>query len=197
MPPQANHQEEAPSYGGQSFQPFDFDETVEPDLYDGEYELVVNDVTFRMSNPDPTTGVQYPQLVLEWKASETFEESEECRRSVGNTVSEFLTFRPRGDRKGNMSKQRLTLLRNKFGIESDVVPSQIRSPADFDDLRNALKGQSTRASIVNKVDKTGQNRTNVIITQAGAVEEVEEEETPKPAARRPAPAKPKSKSARR
>jgi hypothetical protein len=197
MPPQANHQEEAPSYGGQSFQPFDFDETVEPDLYDGDYELVVNDVTFRMSNPDPTTGVQYPQLVLEWKASETFEESEECRRSVGNTVSEFLTFRPRGDRKGNMSKQRLKLLRNKFGIESDVVPSQIRSPADFDDLRNALKGQSTRASIINKVDKTGQNRTNVIITQAGAVEEVEEEEAPKPAARRPAPAKPKSKSARR
>jgi hypothetical protein len=182
----SNHQEEASTYGGQSFQPFEYDETVEPDLYDGDYELVISDVQFRMSNPDKETGVQYPQLQLEWKATETYEESEECRRSVGNTVTEFLTIRPKGDRKGNMSKQRLTQLRNRFGIESDVIPARIQSPADFDDIRNVLKGQTTRGTAANKVDKTGQNRTNINIAQVGGVDETEEvEETPARSVSRP------------
>ncbi len=185
MPSNSHSTEETQSYGGQSFQPFEFDETVEPDLYDGSYELEISDVKFRMSNPDKATGVAYPQLVIEWKAVETTEESEECRRSVGNTISEFLTFRPKGDRKGNMSKQRLTLLRNKFGIGSDVMPTQITSPSDFDDLRGALKGQRVVATAVNKIDGTGAMRTNLIIETAGggAVETEEEESPAKPAAK--------------
>jgi hypothetical protein len=186
MPP-SNHAEEQQSYGGQSFQPFEFDETVEPDLYDGSYELEISDVKFRMSNPDASTGVAYPQLVIEWVARETSEESEECRRSVGNTISEFLTFRPKGDRKGNMSKQRLTLLRNKFGIGTDVMPTQITSPSDFDDLRGALKGQRMTATAVNKTDKTGALRTNLVIEASGGGA-TEEDETPaKPAATKAAP----------
>jgi hypothetical protein len=190
MPPSNNHAEEQQSYGGQSFQPFEFDETVEPDLYDGSYELEISDVKFRMSNPDASTGVAYPQLVIEWKAIETTEESEECRRSVGNTISEFLTFRPKGDRKGNMSKQRLTLLRNKFGIGSDVMPTQITSPSDFDDLRGALKGQRMIATAVNKTDKTGALRTNLVIEASGG-----EETVAKPAAKSPKATAAKSKAA--
>src|SRR6266852_3028853 len=110
-----NHMDESPqTYGGQQFQPFEFDESVDPDLFDGLYEVTISDVKFRMSNPDKLTGVSYPQLVVEWRAESTYEDSDECKRSVGNSVSEFLTFRPKGDRQGNMSKQRLTMIRNHF-----------------------------------------------------------------------------------
>jgi hypothetical protein len=199
MPATSNHQTEDATYGGQSFKPFEFDETVEPDLYDGKYTVVVSDVKFRLSNPDATTGDSYPQLVIEWKAEETSEESEECQRSVGNTISEFITFRPKGDRKGNMSKQRLVLLRNRFGIDTDVLPAQITSAADFDDLRAALKGQRTEANAVSKADKMGAMRTNLqIIGVGGDAEETEEEA---PVARKAAPLKKapaaKGKAARR
>lgn len=182
-----NHMTEEQTYGGAGFQPFDFDETVEPDLADGQYVLEISDVKFRMSNPDKQTGVAYPQLVLEWKAISTEEEDERCQKSIGGRSSEFLTFRPKGDRSGNMTKQRLTLLRNRFGIDTDVLPSTISSPADFDPLKEALKGQQTAAQIVNKPDKTGTLRTNIqILTDA---EGTVEEEAPPPRATAKAPAK--------
>jgi hypothetical protein len=86
-----------------------------------------------------------------------------------------------------MSKQRLTLLRNKFGIGSEAVPTQLTSPSDFDDLRGALKGQRVVATAVNKIDKTGALRTNLIIEASGGgngAAESEEDETPaKPTAK--------------
>jgi hypothetical protein len=173
-----NHMDESPqTYGGQQFQPFEFDESVDPDLFDGLYEVTISDVKFRMSNPDKLTGVSYPQLVVEWRAESTYEDSDECKRSVGNSVSEFLTFRPKGDRQGNMSKQRLTMIRNHFSIDTDVVPKRIRSQADFDELRNALKGQTATMRASSKTDKTGALRTNLAFEGGGggAVEEQEEE----------------------
>lgn len=173
-----NHMDEEQRGYGQEFQPFEFDESVEPDLYDGLYEMSIVDVKFRLSNPDKLTNAAYPQLVIEWKAESTYEDSDECKRSVGNTVSEFLTFRPKGDRKGNMSKQRLTLIRNKFGIDSDVVPTTIRSKADFDGLRAVLKSQTATMRAISKMDNTGSLRINLMFEdgEGGGAAEVEEEE---------------------
>jgi hypothetical protein len=175
----SNHQEEAASYGGQSFKPFEFDETVEPDFADGEYTAIIENATTRMSNPDKDTGVRYPQVVLDWKAEETSEESEACQRSVGNTTREFLSLRPKGDRAGNLHKQRITMLRNRFGIESDVIPSPLSSLADLDDLCAALKGQRTRV-VASSAIRGGQLRTNLEIIMEGEVgEETEEASVPK------------------
>lgn len=185
---------EEQSYGNQAFAPFEFDEEVAPDLADGVYTLEVADIKYRLGNPDKITQVRYPQLVIEWKATDTNEESEDCRRSVGNTVSEFLTFRPKGDRKGNMTRQRLTLLRNKFGVDSTANPTRITGESDFDELRNALKGQQALMRATNKIDNTGANRTNLTFEDedaGGGEEEVEAAPPPRQAAARQ-PAKPSS-----
>jgi len=180
------------SYGGQTFEPFEFDESVDPDLPDGvTYELTINDVKVRLSNAD-ASGHQYPQMILEWKALSTEDESKEAQRGVGQTTSEFITLRPKGDRKGNLSKQRLTLLRNRFGIDSDVVPTQMRSLDDLQPLADALKGQTLTAPVKSAKDKTGAWRTNIIIKMEGGVD-VEAEETEEPP--KPKAAKATTKSA--
>jgi hypothetical protein len=183
--PQMNHATDDAdmSYGGQSFQPFEFDETVDPDLPDGlTYELQISDVKTRLSNAD-AAGRQYPQAIIEWKALSTEDESEVAQRAVGNTTSEFITFRPKGDRKGNLSKQRLTRIRNVFGIGSEVVPTSFTETwqDDMQPLCDALKGQTTTRKIKSKLDNRGQWRSEVILEMAnggGDDTEVEVEETP-------------------
>lgn len=196
-----NHQTEAAGYGGESCEPFEFDETVEPDLADGTYDLEVT-AKPRMSNPDKATGRQYPQILLEWKALDTDEDSEECRRSVGNTTSEFLTLKPKGDKSGNFSKRRMTLLRNRWGI--DPISGAISVAADLQPICDAFTGQQTKGTVVNKADKTGTMRTNINLVSEGgsAVEEEEVEVAPaaKPATKKPATkaaAKPAAKASKR
>jgi len=186
-----NHQTtEEPSYGGSSFQPFEFDESVEPDLPDGvTYEMTISDIKPRLSNADQS-GNQYPQMIIEWKALSTDDESEEAQRGVGQTTSEFITFRPKGDRKGNLSKQRLTVLRNRFGIDSDVVPKSFSAEweSDLQPLVDALKGQTTTAPVKSKKDKMGTWRTEVTMTMAAGGDALVEEEEAPPAKKAPAKA---------
>ena len=194
----SNHQTEETTYGGEAFAPFEFDEEVAPDLAEGLYTMEISDIKYRIGNPDKVTGVRYPQLVVEWKATDTSEDGEDCRRSVGNTVSEFLTFRPTGDRKGNMTRQRLTLLRNKFGVDSSSVPTRITSQSDFNDLRSALKGQTANMRATNKIDNTGAMRTNLAFAddeEGGGEEEQQEERQAAPPPRSNTKAKPAAKPA--
>lgn len=194
----SNHmqQQTEESYAGSGFQPFDFDEEVAPDLHDGDYVMEITEAKARLSNADQQTGVQFPQILLEWTAREALDEAEENQNDVGNTVSEFITLRPKGDRKGNLSKQRLTALRNRFGIDSSVVPAKLTSLDDLNDLCAALKGQTTKMSAKNRVSNDI-NRTNLNFASDSGGEETTQEEAPKAPAKKPAAQKPAKGNAKK
>jgi hypothetical protein len=152
-----NHQEAAGSYGGSSFKPFSLDvDTIEPDAYPGQYEGRVDRCKAQMSS----TGK--PMLIVEWKITSTSDESEDCQKSVGGSVADFIVFA--AGRDGNPAKVKLRTLRDRMGLDPDVIPTTISSLDDLKELGQALKGQTLEIWVANKTDGDGNVRTNVHYT---------------------------------
>jgi hypothetical protein len=190
-----NHQNDAGSYGGSSFKPIPLDvDTIEPDAYPGGYEARVDRVKSQMSS----TGK--PMLIVEWKILGTDDESEDCQKSIGGSVADFIVFA--AGRDGNPGKVKLRTLRDKLGLDPDVIPTTLNSLEDLKELGQALKGQTMPIWVSAKTDADGNVRTNVHYTAPrtaggmGAMDNGDEEEA-HTTARRTATAKPKGKPARR
>jgi Protein of unknown function (DUF669) len=194
-----NHKGEGGSYGGASFAPMTYDtDAIEPDAYAGEYEAKVADVKFRLTN----NGGK-PMIHLEWQITGAVEDTEECQKSVGSKVSDWIVLA--ADKTGNRGKVKLRTLRDTLELDPDVIPAQISSFADLEELATALRGQSMHIWVTTSTDNDGNVRTNVNYAAprgAGGMapmgdEEQEEQEAPKPAAKKSAPTKAAPKKAAR
>lgn len=183
-----NHTQDAGSYGGSSFKPFVLDvDTIEPDAYPGEYEARVDRVKSQMSS----TGK--PMLIVEWKILGTNDESEDCQKSIGGSVADFIVFA--AGRDGNPGKVKLRTLRDKMGLDPDVIPTTLSGLEDLKELGQALKGQTLSIWVSSKTDADGNVRTNVHYTAprtAGGMGPMDngDEEEARPAARKPTAKKP-------
>jgi hypothetical protein len=194
-----NHQNDAGSYGGSSFEPISNDvDTIEPDAYPGEYQAVVAAAKPKMSNSGK------PMLIVEWKLLGTEDESEGCQKSIGSTVPDYIVYQ--AGRNGNTAKVKQRNLRDTLELDPDVIPGAITSLDDLKPLAQALRGQKMTVWIANKTDDDGNVRTNVHYTaprSAGTMgamgngdEEAEEAQAPA-RGKAAASVKPKGKPARR
>jgi hypothetical protein len=188
-----NNVQQTQGYGGQSFEPMTYDvDTIEPDAYAGAYTGEVDNVKFKFS------GSGKPMIVLEWKLTETADESEECQKSVGSNVTDWIVLA--NDKSGNRGKVKLRTIRDTFGLDIDLSTMSIETVTA---LGAALKGQSMPVWIATNKDDDGNVRTNVHYTAPrsagmapmGGQEEEEETPAPKPATRKPAATKAPAKKA--
>jgi hypothetical protein len=196
-----NHQNSGGTYAGANFEPMSYDvEEIQPDAYDGEYEATIEKVAFK-----GTKSKNQPMIELTWKLTGTENDSENCQKSIGAQVRDWIVLA--NDRSGNRGKVKLRVLRDTLGLDPDVLPTQISSFDDLAELGNALKGQSMKVWISTNTDPDGNVRTNInYAAPRGAStmapmgdEEAEVEETKpatKAAGKKPAPAK-ATKGARR
>jgi hypothetical protein len=189
-----NHQNSGGTYAGANFEPMSYDvEEIQPDAYDGEYEATIEKVAFK-----GTKSKNQPMIELTWKLTGTEDDSENCQKSIGAQVRDWIVLA--NDRSGNRGKVKLRVLRDTLGLDPDVLPTQISSFDDLAELGNALKGQSMKVWISTNTDPDGNVRTNInYAAPRGAStmapmgdEEAEVEETKpatKAAGKKPAPAK--------
>lgn len=193
-----NHQNNAGSYAGATFQPMSYDvEEIQPDAYDGQYEGKIEKVVFK-----GTAKENKPMIEVTWKLVSTEDDSENCQKSVGAQVRDWIVLA--NDRTGNRGKVKLRTLRDTLGLDPDVLPSQISSFDDLAELGTALTGQSMPVWISTSTDNDGNVRTNInYAAPRGAStmapmgdEEVEEAPKPKAAAKKTA-AKPAQAGKRR
>lgn len=151
----SNHTGKSGSYGGASFAPVSYDvEQIEPDAYAGAYEGTIDRVQFKLTQK---TG--QPMIVVDWKLMSTEDESEECQKSVGSTVTDWIVLA--NDKSGNRGKIKLRVLRDTLGLDPDVLPTQISSFDDLKDLAVALKGQTMPVWVSTNTDNDGNVRTNI------------------------------------
>ena len=193
-----NHQNSGGTYAGANFEPMSYDvEEIQPDAYDGEYEATVEKVAFK-----GTSKKNQPMIELTWKLTGTEDESENCQKSIGAQVRDWIVLA--NDRTGNRGKVKLRVLRDTLGLDPDVLPTQISSFDDLAELGNALKGQSMKVWISTNKDPDGNVRTNInYAAPRGAStmapmgdEEVEEVEAPKAKTATAAGKKPAAKGAK-
>jgi hypothetical protein len=185
-------QQQTQGYGGQSFEPMTYDvDQIEPDAYAGAYTGEIIKCGFKFS------GSGKPMVVMEYKLTETADESEECQKSVGSSVTDWIVLA--NDRTGNRGKVKLRTLREHFGLDIDF---STMSTDTIKELETALKGQSLPVWITTNKDNDGNVRTNVQLSaprtagmapMGGQEEEVEEPAVPARKASapkgKPAPAK--------
>lgn len=182
----------AGSYAGATFEPMSYNaDVIEPDAYEGAYEATIDNVKFQ-----PTKKTNKPMIVIEWKLTGTEDESDDCQKSIGSKVSDWIVLA--NDKTGNRGKVKLRTLRDNLNLDPDVIPTTISSFDDLKELGVALKGQSMPVWVTTSTDDDGNVRTNVNYAAprgAGGMapmgdEEPEEEEAPKAQARGKTQAKP-------
>jgi hypothetical protein len=150
-----NHQNSGGTYAGANFEPMSYDvEEIQPDAYDGEYEATIEKVAFK-----GTKSKNQPMIELSWKLTGTEDDSENCQKSIGAQVRDWIVLA--NDRTGNRGKVKLRVLRDTLGLDPDVLPTQISSFDDLAELGNALKGQSMKVWISTSTDNDGNVRTNI------------------------------------
>ncbi len=190
---QTNHQTDEVM----DFAPVDYDVNhVPPRIAAGRYQATVQ------ASSKPTRQDKLPMLVLEWTVDAVADENADNEQFVGASVTDYLVLRPENDPKGRMHKIRLRTLLQRLDLSHELVPTQIRTKADLEDLCNAISGQSLDISVsVRKDDNTGEDRENISYMKPRDAEDVEQETAP---ARQPArgnggktPAKKTAKGARR
>ena len=200
------------------FNPIDFDvNNIEPEAAAGQYTAHIEEIKIAKS------GEGWPQARVEWMLDAAQTDSEECEKSVGATITDFITFRPEGDKKGNFAKQTLRRLLTLLGLDTDIIPTRMERKEDFDNFVESAKGVTDVTVYVTlQKDRDDPNlmRARVSYTAPRSMmgpvsgteteEEVEAEAAPppprkpaarpappKPAARKPAPKPAKKASARR
>jgi len=184
--------------GAYDFKPIDFDKNIEPDAAVGQYTATLDDVRISKTSKD-----EYPMLILEWQLTEAVDGGDDQEKSVGATVTDFLTFFPSGDRRGRMGKIKYAQLCELLSVDPDTIPARIESKADFLDFIKEVKGQSATVWVSQREDKSsGEVRTNVNYTAPrsamAAMPEGEEEQEERHNTRKPSgKAGAKGKSARR
>lgn len=183
--PQTNSQK---SY---DFKPVEFDaENIEPDAYPGQYEAKIDSVKVSKTSKD-----SYPMLIMEYKLDKALSDGEDCEKSVGAIVTDFVTFFPDKDaegkpnRSGRMGKVRFREVCDALDLNYDIVPKKIQSKSDFDDFVKEVRGQKVTFWVTHKLDKSGENRIGISFKAPGGnamgelspideEEEEEEERTP-------------------
>lgn len=148
-----NAVDQRPSYGGASFEVPDYDvHKIEPDAYEGEYEAKFNSMKWKMTSSAPPR----PMILLEWKLIATQDESDQCQKSVGSKVTDWIVLATTRD--GNMGKAKLRALQEK--LELDVDLSRM-NPETVSALAAQLKGKSLPVWITNSEDADGNIRTRI------------------------------------
>lgn len=141
------------TYGGAGFDVPDYDlEKTVPDAYAGTYEAKILAVKWRMTQSAPPR----PMIIVELKITGTEDESAECQKSVGSTVSEFITIA--NSRDGNMGKQRLRALKEALDIQTDLTRMNTETVKK---LHDELKGRQLPIWIDNKPDRDGNIRARI------------------------------------
>jgi len=124
------------SYGGQSFEPINYDvDTMEPDVYPGAYRAKCTKAEAKASKKGK------PMIELTWTMTSTESEDEGPQKSIGAEKRDWIVFT--GGRGGNFGKLKLRALRDGLGLDPDVIPTAIGSIGDLRDLCAALKNQET------------------------------------------------------
>jgi hypothetical protein len=182
------------SYGGASFEPMAYDvDTIEPDAYPGEYEGEIVDGKFGPNSKNK------PMITLEWKLNSTASDNDNCQKSVGSTLRDWITLA--NDKSGNPGKIALRTLRDAFGLDTDfsmLTPELVR------EFIAAIKGQTMTLFVVSSTDRDGNPGVRIRYTAprgAGMapMDTGEEAEEPpvKPAAKKTPTKAPAKKSAGR
>jgi Protein of unknown function (DUF669) len=140
----SNHQE-AQTYGGQSFEPFEWNaRELEPEAAAGEYSVTIRNAKFMRTKPEQGS---YPKINLTLKITATATDTEDADKSVGGTVFDSITFYPRGERSrvSNINKRRFLELLEACGLDEGVMPSTIKGEEDFAEITEALKDKEITA----------------------------------------------------
>jgi hypothetical protein len=183
-----------PSYGGAGFEPMTYDpETIVPDAYPGIYAAKVINAKTRL-----TSKSSKPMIQIEWKLLATDSETDEAQTSLQSTISDWIVIS--SDKSGNRGKIKLRQLKEKLGLDADIIPVQIASFDDFAAFIEAIKGAELTVYVTNNTDPDGNVRVNVDYEPRGGqgmapmtmATDAEEEEAPpaKPAAKAKTSAKP-------
>lgn len=151
---------------------------IPPDAPDGEWIAVCK--------PKPSLDKEgNPRIVLEWTLEEAVTDGN--ADFVGTSVTDwFLVFYPaRQADKSKRGRRQLRAVCDACEIEVPVLQSV--TPQDIEELTQQLDGARARIWTRNKLDNKGEVRTGIFYrAPGGAVVEVEEEEAPKPAAKKAA-----------
>jgi hypothetical protein len=158
-----------------NFKPVDFDASnMEPDAYPGYYEAMVDNVKVI-----PTSKDGYPMLVMDYRITKALSDGEDCEKSVGGFVTDFITFFPERDseghinRAGRLGKIKFREVCDQLNLSYDIVPKRIESDEDFKDFINEALGQTLKVWVVNRKGKDGEDRAEVRFkAPAGAMGEL-------------------------
>lgn len=170
-----------------AFRPVEFDASnIEPDASPGEYEAVIDDVIATASKKDG-----WPQLKVQVKLENLInaEDEEAGKKSEGASITDYWTFIP--DRRGNMTKRKMSQCAEQVGVDLDQLPKSIQSESDLKEYVHAFKGKRLTVWVTNREDDSGELRADLNFKQprsmGGGLEPIDEpEEERKPAARAPA-----------
>ena len=176
---QTNSQHEQQTYGGQSFEPYDFDPRAqEPEAAEGDYTFNIKNAKHRQKAPEKGG---YHQLALTLKITATSTDTDEAQKSIGGTIFTDITFYPKGERArvSNMNKRNYLNLLEQCGIDPDIM-TRIEGAESFAELVEVLKGRDVAGSV--RLSNADNGRTFVNVNFASeAVEAVEETEEAPPA----------------
>ena len=174
------------SYGGASFEPMAYDlDTIEPDAYPGEYEGELTGGELKISKKGQ------PMIQIEWKLASTPTDDENCQKSVGSTLRDWIVLA--NDKSGNRGKLQIRQLKEKFGLDIDLSSLM---PEVVNEFIGAIRGQTMPVFVTASTDKDGNPQVNVNYTAprtAGMAPmggEEEETEAPAPKAKAKVAAKP-------
>jgi hypothetical protein len=153
------HNEAKNGKGVYECKPVEWDHNVEPDAAAGQYVATLEDVTFK-----PTKD-GYPMLRLDWQLNEAVDGGDAQEKSIGATVSDWITFFPSGEKKGRMGKIKYRQVCELLNVDLDIVPGRIDGKASFLDFIKDTKGQQATIFVALREDpSTGEMRTNVNYT---------------------------------
>jgi hypothetical protein len=158
-----------------NFKPVDFDaSSMEPDVYPGYYEAKIDS-----AKVIPTSKDGYPMLVMDYRITKALSDGEDCEKSVGGFVTDFIAFFPERDseghvnRAGRLSKIKFRDVCDALNLSYDIVPKRIESDEDFKDFINEAVSQTIKVWVVNKKGKDGEDRAEVRFkAPAGAMGEL-------------------------
>jgi hypothetical protein len=154
------------------FKPTNWDANkLEPEAAPGEYQCVIDKTTLS------TNKHQFPMIRLDMLIKGTTTKTKSAKKSKGATVSDFISFFPDGDRRGNMAKRQFRNLCEQLNIGDDVLPAQLASERDFDSLIKALKKKKVTVWVtVEERDGEPRARVNYVEPRGFMAEESDDDE---------------------
>jgi hypothetical protein len=136
------------------FTPVDYDvSNVPPPMGPGVYEA---DIT-KVSSQGTKAG-NFPMLVVEWTMKSVADGNEDNEQFVGQSVTDFIVIAE--DQKYRQGKVRLRTMLDRLGLSFDLVPRRIENKGDFQELIDALTGQSLAVQVTVR-ERDGEQRASI------------------------------------